>query len=130
MMAGWRGYALACLSGALLLGGPVLLMQHWRHDAALARMQRDQAVADRRLVQEALAQTTADIQSMALAARSAAETAPRLTSFIGSLSRALEHASPLPAACRPDAVRVRTLTDAVRAANRAAAGQPVGGSVP
>ncbi|RIQ51070.1 hypothetical protein [Bordetella avium] len=115
---------------AALAAGAAWMAQGWRKDAVIADLRLDRAQADLSVVRQALATTEADIKKMAEAARAAARTAPALTAQMKEISKALENANPLPAGCRPDADRVRGLTDAVRAANRAAAGQPVGDALP
>ncbi|MGU9992880.1 hypothetical protein, partial [Bordetella avium] len=113
-----------------LAAGAAWMAQGWRKDAVIADLRLDRAQADLSVVRQALATTEADITKMAEAARAAARTAPALTAQMKAISKALENANPLPAGCRPDADRVRGLTDAVRATNRAAAGQSVGDALP
>ncbi|MFU1999976.1 hypothetical protein [Bordetella avium] len=115
---------------AALAAGAAWMAQGWRKDAVIADLRLDRAEADLSVMRQALATTEADIKKMAEAARAAARTAPALTAQMKEISKALENANPLPAGCRPDADRVRGLTDAVRAANRAAAGQSVGDALP
>ncbi|AZY49664.1 hypothetical protein C0J09_11335 [Bordetella avium] len=115
---------------AALAAGAAWMAQGWRKDAVIADLRLDRAQADLSVVRQALVTTEADITKMAEAARAAARTAPALTAQMKEISKALENANPLPAGCRPDADRVRGLTDAVRAANRAAAGQSVGDALP
>ncbi|MFT0531891.1 DUF2514 family protein [Castellaniella hirudinis] len=42
-LAGWKGYAVALLLGAVLAGPAAWTVQGWRGDAAVAGMERDQA---------------------------------------------------------------------------------------
>lgn len=129
-LIGWKGDCLVAVVSALLAGGAAWTAQGWRKDAVIADLRLDRAQADLSVVRQALATTEADITRMADAARAAARTAPALTAQMKEISKALENANPLPAGCRPDADRVRSLTDAVRATNRAAAGQSVGDALP
>jgi hypothetical protein len=101
----------------------------WRHDASMARMQAEHAQEQADIAQAALDQLISDIDAVAAAGRRAAAIGPALTAEINKITGALKNAPPLPAGCRPDDVRVRSLTDSVRAANRAAAGQSVGGAL-
>lgn len=122
-LVGWRGYAAAALAGALVAGAAAWTVQGWRGEARLARQQAQTARDDAEVARAALAQTTRDIQVMATAAAQAAGVAPQVTAAMSKLNQELKNATPLPAGCRPDGVRLRTLQDAVGAANRAAAGQ-------
>ncbi len=122
-LAGWKGYAAAALAGILIAGPAVWTVQDWRYDAKIAGMERDQAVADAQVSRQALSQLQADIDAVAAAGRRAAAVGPSLTAQINKITGALKDAPPLPDNCRPDPVRMRSLTDSVRAANRAAAGQ-------
>lgn len=128
-LAGWKGYAAASVAGGLLVGVVVGVAQEWRLGVKIAECQRDQAQAQASAATTSLSQLTTDLQGVAAAARRASETAEQLPAQISIISKALKDAKPLPAGCRPDADRVRSLTDAVRAANRAAAGQPARGAV-
>jgi len=120
----WKGYAAAALAGALVAGGAAWIVQGWRWDAKLARQEAQVAKDDADVARAALAQTAKDIQVVATAAAQVAGVAPQVTAAMGKLNQELKNANPLPAGCRPDGVRVRTLKDAVSAANRAASGQP------
>lgn len=122
-IVGWRGYAAAALAGALVAGAAAWMVQGWRGEARLARQQAQTARDDAEVARAALAQTTRDIQVMATAAAQAAGVAPQVTAAMSKLNQELKNATPLPAGCRPDVVRLRTLQDAVGATNRAAAGQ-------
>lgn len=42
-LAGWRGYVVAALVGALVAGPPAWTVQGWRYDAKISGMERDQA---------------------------------------------------------------------------------------
>lgn len=117
LLMGWRGYFTAALLGAsaawLILGA--------FHGRELAELRLARARDDLTVARLAIEQTNADLATMAASARAAAAAGPKLTASIGALSKALKNANPLPAGCRPDDDRVRTLTDAVRAARGAAA---------
>lgn len=106
------------------------MAQEWRWGARMARVERDQQSARADANAGALDSLQADLQTIGEAATRAAAVAPQLTARVGVLSQALKNATPLPTGCRPDDLRVRTLTDSVRAARDAAAGQRPGGTVP
>lgn len=116
-LAGWRGYAATALLGAaatwFVLGA--------FHGREVAELRLERSRDDLAVAREAIQQTNSDLTAMAKSARAAAAAGPELTASIGALSKALKSANPLPAGCRPDADRVRSLTDSVRAARGAAA---------
>lgn len=128
-LGGWKGYALAAAAGGMVAGLLVGLGQEWRLGVQIADCQFQQAQAKADAATASLSQLTNDVQNIAVAARRASETAEQLPMQIGVISKALKDAKPLPTGCRPDADRVRNLNDAVRAANRAAAGQSTGSTV-
>lgn len=117
LLMGWRGYAAAVLLG----GSAAWFVLGAFHGRELAELRLARAHDDLTVARQAIEQTNADLETMAASARAAAAAAPKLTASIGALSKALKNANPLPAGCRPDDERVRTLTDAVRAARGAAA---------
>ncbi|VFR58127.1 hypothetical protein ANT3_1650 [plant metagenome] len=129
-MAGWRGYAAAAAGAAMLAGGATWAAKGWRLGERIALLERDQERGRANANAVALGRLTIDLQTISEAARRAAADASALPGRIGIISRALKDAIPLPAGCRPDDLRVRSLTDAVRAANDTAAGQPTGSAVP
>ncbi|QDQ87681.1 hypothetical protein FMZ60_08820 [Alcaligenaceae bacterium SJ-26] len=122
----WLRYGAA----ALLAAGAAWTAQGWRYGERIALIERDQAQAQATAARLSLDQLLADIDTVAAAGRRAAAVGPSLTAEINKLTGALKNAPPLPDGCRPDPVRVRSLTDAVRAANRAAAGQQPGATMP
>lgn len=44
-LAGWKGYAVVALAGAILAGGGAWTVQGWRYGAAIADIERDHAKA-------------------------------------------------------------------------------------
>lgn len=129
-LAGWKGYVVAALAGAVVAGGMAWTAQGWRYGAQIADIERDQAQGRADAAQVTLDQLRQDIDAIATAGRRAAAVGPTLTAQINKLTGALKNAPPLPDGCRPDSVRVRNLTDSARATNSAAAGQQLGGAVP
>lgn len=117
LLGGWKGYAAAALVGA----GAAWYVLAAAHGKELAELQLDRAAHDLAVARASIQQTNRDMQAMAENARAAAAIGPELTASIGALSKALKNANPLPAGCRPDADRVRNLTDAVRATRGAVA---------
>jgi len=130
LLTGWKGYAAVGAAGALAAGLLVGVAQEWRLGVRIADCQRQQAQAQADTATASLGQLANDVQSIATAARRASETAEQLPAQIGVISKALKDAKPLPAGCRPDADRVRNLTDSVRTTSRAASGQSVSGAMP
>lgn len=117
ILAGWKGYAAAAVAGA----GAAWYVLAAVHGQALAELRLERTADELAVARGSIEQTNRDLQAMAESARAAAAVGPKLTASIGALSKALKNANPLPAGCRPDADRVRTLTDAVRATNGAGA---------
>lgn len=116
-LAGWKGYAMAALVGA----GAAWFVLGAIYGQERAESRLEQARDDVAVMRDAIRQTNDDMHAIAANARAAAAVGPELTASIGALSKALKNANPLPAGCRPDASRVRNLTDAVRATRGAAA---------
>lgn len=123
-LAGWKGYAAVGLIAGGLASGAAWTAQGWRKDVQIARLQRDQQQARADANADVLETIKGDINSIAAAAARAAVDAGALPARVGEITKALKNAKPLLAGCRPDDVRVRSLTDAVRAARDTAAGQP------
>lgn len=120
------------IAGAVVLAlafGAGWMINGWRKDVQIARVERDRSQERADAARVALDQLITDIDAVAAAGRRAAAVGPALTAEINKLTGALKDAPPLPDGCRPDPVRVRSLTDSVRAANRAATGHPIGGAV-
>lgn len=126
LLVGWRGYAAAAAVGAAAAGF-VLDALHGRE---ISELRLEQSRDDLSVAREAIQQTNDDLLAMVANARAAAAAGTELTASIGAFSKAVKNANPLPAGCRPDTDRVRSLTDSVRAARGAAAGQRPGSAVP
>ncbi|MFY3697384.1 hypothetical protein ACOTD6_07100 [Achromobacter xylosoxidans] len=126
LLVGWRGYAAAAAVGAVA----AWFVLDALHGREISELRLEQSRDDLSVAREAIQQTNDDLLAMAANARAAAAAGPELTASIGALSKAVKNANPLPAGCRPDTVRVRSLTDSVRAARGAAAGQRLGSTVP
>jgi len=129
-LVGWKGYAAVGLAAAALAGGAAWTAQGWRKDVHIAELQRDQQQARADTNAAALDAIKLDISAIAGATARAAADAGALPAQVGEITKALKNAKPLLAGCRPDDVRVRSLTDAVRAARGAAAGRQPGRAVP
>lgn len=129
-LAGWKGYAAALVVGAIVAGAAAWTAQGWRKDVHIAELQRDQQQTRADTNAAVLDAIRLDISAIADAAARAAADAGTLPAQVGAITKALKNAKPLLAGCRPDDVRVRSLTDAVRAARGAASGQQPGRAVP
>ncbi|CUI50371.1 hypothetical protein [Achromobacter xylosoxidans] len=126
LLVGWRGYVAAAAVGAVA----AWFVLDALHGREISELRLEQSRDDLSVAREAIQQTNDDLLAMAANARAAAAAGPELTASIGALSKAVKNANPLPAGCRPDTDRVRSLTDSVRAARGAAARQRPGGAVP
>jgi hypothetical protein len=124
-----RAQLIVLAAVAVAAFGSAWTVQGWRYDAKITSIERDQALDLAESAQLSLTQLKADIDSIAAAGRRVAAVGPALTAEINKITGALKNAPPLSDDCRPDPVRLRGLTDAVRAANRAAAGQSTGTAV-
>lgn len=129
-LAGWKGYAVALMAGGLVAGSAAWTAQGWRKDVQIAELQRDQQQTRADTNAAVLDAIKGDIGAIAGAAARAAADAGALPAQVGEITKALKNAKPLLAGCRPDDVRVRSLTDSVRAARGAASGQQPGRPVP
>lgn len=128
--AGWKGYALVALVSAGLAGSAAWTAQGWLKDVHIAELQRDQQQVRADTNAAVLTALKIDIRAIAEAAARAAADAKALPAQVGEITKALKNAKPLVLGCRPDDLRVRALTDAVRAARGAAAGQRPSRAVP
>lgn len=126
LLVGWRGYVAAAVAGAVA----AWFVLDALHGREISELRLEQSRDDLSVAREAIQQTNDDLLAMAAYARAAAAAGTELTASIGAFSKAVKNANPLPAGCRPDTDRVRSLTDSVRAARGAAAGQRPGGTVP
>ncbi|WP_139026525.1 hypothetical protein [Achromobacter arsenitoxydans] len=129
-LAGWKGYALVALVSAGLASGAAWTAQGWRKDVYIAELRRDQQQIRADTNAAVLTALKSDIRAISEAAARAAADARALPAQVGEITKTLKNAKPLVLGCRPDGLRVRALTDTVRAARSAAAGQKPGGTVP
>jgi len=132
LLAGWKGYAAACVLSALLAAGGTYYVASLGYRLAIAGMQRDQAQATAKDSQAALALFQSDAGSIHDAAERFSRQQINLDQQFNSISKDFHRAiqaHPLPADCVPDADRLRRLTQAVTAANATVGGQP-GPAVP
>lgn len=117
----WRGIVAAVLAAGLFASGWAI--NGWRKDAEIERMKTASAQADVASANQALE----DLQQAGATIRAKADEfsgiQTTLVAKMDAIRKDLKNAKPLPADCRPDDVRVRNLSDAVDAANAAAAGR-------
>lgn len=109
----------AALAGALFSAGWTI--NGWRKDAELAELTAARAQADVATANQALGDLRAagaEIRARADEYRAIQST---LSTRLDAIQKELKNAKPLPADCRPDAGRVRMLSDAVDATKQAAA---------
>ncbi|MEM5429410.1 hypothetical protein [Cupriavidus oxalaticus] len=114
----WRAIGAAALGGCLFAAG--WSANGWRKDAEIAELTAARAQAD--LTSANLALT--DMKEAGAKIRQSADDYLAIQSMLGvkmdALRKDLKNAKPLPADCRPDAQRVRNLSEAVDAAKQAA----------
>lgn len=109
------------LVGLLLAGAAGWAANGWRHGTEIAELQRAHAETMRSQSELALATLQADAAVITKAAAEFATIQSTLAPRMTALTKELRNATPLPADCRPDPVRVRNLDAAIDAANQAVA---------
>jgi hypothetical protein len=132
LLAGWRGYAAAGLVSALLAAGAAGYTTALNYRLAIAQMRRDQADANARNSEAALAGFVAQAGRIQSAAQDLLGLQDGLNRQFDVISRDLQNAiksHPLPSGCMPDDGRMRALRQAVAATNTAAGAQ-LGRAVP
>ena len=132
LLGGWKGYAAASLLSALLAAGGASYVTALGYRLTISQIQRDHAASDARATQAMLADFVSDAARIHAAVQA-------MASLENGLGRRFDHLSkdfhdsiqshPLPSDCMPDAGRLRTLRQAVAAAN-AATGAKSGSAVP
>lgn len=117
----WRAIAAAALAAVIFASG--WAVNGWRKDVEIERMKTASAQADVASANQALA----DLQQAGATIRARADEfngiQSTLVAKMDAIRKDLKNAKPLPADCRPDDVRMRSLSNAVDAANAAAAGR-------
>jgi len=115
----WRAAGAAVLAVVLFAAG--WAVNGWRKDAEIAELTAARAQADLTSANAALG----NLEAAGARIRQSADDYLIIKSDLGAkldaIRKDLKNAKPLPAGCRPDAQRVRSLSDAVDAAKQAAA---------
>ncbi|WP_236903681.1 hypothetical protein [Cupriavidus malaysiensis] len=114
-----RSAGAAVLAGALFAAGWVT--NGWRKDAELAELTAARAQADVATANQALGELRAAGAGIRARADEYRAIQSTLSTRLDAIQKELKNAKPLPADCRPDAGRVRMLSNAVDAAKQAAA---------
>jgi hypothetical protein len=109
---------IAILTLAALAAAGGWIASAWQHDAEIAELKRAHAEFRATLSESALADVQADAATIRQAATEFATIQSTLAPKMTALTKELRNAKPLPADCRPDAVRVRNLDAAIDAANK------------
>ena len=111
-------YVIAIVAAVALAAAGGWIASAWRHDAEIAELRRAQTEYRATLTEAALADVQADAAVIRQAATEFATIQSTLAPKMSALAKELRNAKPLPADCRPDAVRVRNLDAAIDAANQ------------
>lgn len=115
----WRAVGAALIAAALFAAG--WTVNGWRKNAELADLTAARAQADLDTANQAIG----DLRTAGAAIREKADEFAGIQTTLGSkldaIRKDLKNAPKLPADCRPDAGRVRLMSDAVDAAKQAAA---------
>jgi hypothetical protein len=133
LTGGWKACLASAALSAVLAGGVAWYATSLPYKAEIANMKAAQAQSIAANAQAALKQYAGDAATINAAANGLIAIEQGLNSKFGSLTLDLashEKAVPLPADCKPDAFRLRVLSDAVAAANAAAAGREVSAGLP
>ena len=132
LLGGWKGYAVASLLSALLAAGGASYVTALGYRLTISQIRRDHAASDARATKAMLADFVTDAARIHAAAQAMASLENGLGRRFDYLSKDFHDAiqsHPLPSDCVPDAGRLRTLRQAVAAAN-AATGAKSGSAVP
>lgn len=127
LLGGWRGYVASAAVAALLAGGAACYLTSLGYRLTLAQIERDHANAAVTAANQALTQFETDAAAIHGAAESFGIAQDDLNGKLATISKefhAAIKATPLPADCKPDAVRLRKLSAAIAATNTAAGFQP------
>lgn len=115
----WRAIGVALLAAGIFTAG--WAVNGWRKDAEIDRMKTASAQADLASANQALG----DLRVAGATIREKADEFAGIQITLGAkldaIRKDLKNAPKLPADCRPDAGRVRLMSDAVDAAKQAAA---------
>jgi len=115
----WRAIGAALLSAAIFAAG--WTANGWRKDAEIDRMKTASAQADLASANAALGNLRQAGETIRAKADEFAGIQTTLGAKLDAIRKDLKNAPKLPADCRPDAGRVRLMSDAVDAAKQAAA---------
>ena len=115
----WRAIGAALLAAGIFAAG--WAANGWRKDAEIAELTSARAQADLTSANQALG----DLRTASATIREKADEFAGIQTTLGAkldaIRKDLKNAPKLPADCRPDAGRVRLMSDAVDAAKQAAA---------
>lgn len=130
LFAGWRAWAAALgLSTLAAAGGGFYAGHHWAGDD-LQKLRAEMAQQHADTAEASLKKLQGFIDSMQAAAVGYGQDRDKLNASLDALRKDLLHAiktSPLPPDCRPDAGRVRALSEAIDTTNAVIAAPTVGG---
>lgn len=115
----WRAIGAALLAAGIFAAG--WAANGWRKDAEIDRMTTASAQADLASANQALGDLRTAGETIRAKADEFAGIQTTLGAKLDAIRKDLKNAPKLPADCRPDAGRVRLMSDAVDAAKQAAA---------
>lgn len=120
----YKAIAIGIVAAIVLAGafGAGWAVNGWRKDAEITDLKRENAVADAKQSQAALADLAAASRRIKDAADSANIDVSALGRKLDAISKEQKNVKPLPVDCRLDPIRLRNLAEAAAAVNQAAFG--------
>lgn len=128
LLGGWQGYVAAALGSALLAGIVASYLTALPYRMTISNMKREQAEQASASSEAALKQFQQTAQNITDAANAFQGVQAGLDARFTSISQDFAHAikaRPLSPDCKPDDIRLRSLSASVAAANSATGRQPI-----
>lgn len=132
-LLGWQGYAIGGVLIAIMAGAGTWYVTHGLDQKAYLALELKQSQAQTVSTTNALNQLKGFIGTMNVAANGYQSDKDAIDAKFNALAAQFRKAingKPLPADCRPDPDRVRSLSAALAAANATTAGHSTGAAVP
>lgn len=117
LLSNWR----SIIAGAVLIGafGAGWTINGWRKDADIATIQKEQAEAIAKNASAAAEEYATRANDIHESAMMFQKSQAEFSAKIAKISKDLKNAPRLPDSCKPDTVRVRSLSEAIDATNSA-----------